>query len=189
MKKLLAFLLCCAMLSLAGCGKNQAADADPTVRDMTSAPAETVVPDDGIFDYQKSELPKGWTVDETYCTSTYLQAVHGKEKDAPMMTVSVFLYDDADAGGKAKSLAEAVHTREIGSASDITEVEIGGLSFYQLSFASKTTEGKLRYEAYGQTQPDENKAFHFVIVTFENIRDDQEYEVLKPVLDCIEFTF
>ena len=189
MKKVFACLLCFALLTLTACGGNEKNNAEPTVRDMTTTQAETLPPDDGIFDYLKTDLPKGWTVDETHCTSTYLQAVHGEKEDAPMLSVSVFQYDDADGSSKAKSLAEAVHSREIESSSDIAEAEIGGLPFYLLSFASKTTEGKLRYEGYGQTPPDENGDFHFVIVALENVRDDEEYTVLKPVLDSLEFKF
>ena len=143
--------------------------------------------------------PEGWgasiysyLVEDGHYTNTVrliddlgLREVLGKTGSKTMFVAD----DDADGGSKAKSLAEAVHSREIESSSDIAEAEIGGLPFYLLSFASKTTEGKLRYEGYGQTPPDENGDFHFVIVALENVRDNEEYTVLKPVLDSLEFKF
>lgn len=189
MKKVFAALLCFALLLLTACGsaEPQGASTSPAVTSTTEA--LTFPPDDGIFDYQKSELPKGWTVAENYCTSTYLQAVYGEEKDAPMLTISVFQYDDAEGASKASSLAQAVKIREQDTASDISEVEFGKLPFYLLSFASKATDGKLRYEAYGQSKPDKENNYRFVIICFENVQNDKQFQSLKNVLDCVEFTF
>lgn len=190
MKKVFAALLCLSMLALVACGQNPKGVNDGlTTSKMESTTEEVLPPDDGIFDYQKSDLPEGWVVDETYCTSTYLQATYGEGEDAPMLTVSVYEYDDADGAAKAKSLAEAVHSREIETASEISETKIGGTNFYILSFASRTTEGKLRYEAYGQSQPDKNQKFHFVLISFENVENAKQFETLKPVLNSIEFGF
>lgn len=190
MKKVFAALLCFALLLLTACGSAEPqgeSSSSPAVASTTEA--LTFPPDDGIFDYQKSELPKGWTVAENYCTSTYLQAVYGEEKDAPMLTISVFQYDDAEGASKAKNLAQAVKIREQDTVSDISEVEFGKLPFYLLHFASKATDGKLRYEAYGQSKPDKENNYRFVIICFENVQNDKQFQSLKNVLDCVEFTF
>lgn len=188
MKKVFAFLLCLALLLLAACGPADSQNDSATTAASTTEPV-TLPPDDGIFDYQKTDLPKGWTVDEEHCTSTYLQATYGEQDNAPVLTVSVFAYNDSDGAAKSKSLAQAVQSRENTTVSDIFEVQFGGLPFYMIHFASKSTEGLLRYEAYGQTNPAKDGSYHFVIITLENVKDDKHFDALKGVLDCMEFKF
>ena len=192
MKRISWIALCLVLALLAGCGKN-AAPGDGAQSTATETQTETTQPiiawDDGDFRYLKGELPKGWTEQKDYGTSTYIEAVYGEEENAPRLTVSVITYDDSMGAEKTRLLADAVKEREGKTASEITKGKIGGLDFYQLNYASLKTEGKRCYVYFGQTVPDKNKEYKFVEIQLDNVKDAKQYESLKSVLDVLEFKF
>ena len=186
MKKILAITLCLAMLALTACGQKQ------PQKEMTSATevqTEATTLDDGKFDFQSKDLPKGWTIEKDYCTSTYLEALYGKGEDAPRLTVSVFTYDDGAGETKAKELAGLVHDREKESAADVKEEKIGGMDFYGLSYDSLMTEGKTCYIYFGQTKPDAKGVYKFVEIQLDRVTDAKQFETLKAALDTLDFKF
>lgn len=191
MKKFLIPALCLLLALLCACGKTPAPAAETTdaADASTATEKESVTQDDGEFDYLKGDLPEGWTLNETLSTSTYLEAYKGEGDSAPRITVSVMSYDDEMGAEKAKLLAEKVHEREAENAADVTQLKIGGLDFYTLSYNSLLTKDTRCYVFYGQTVPDKTKAYKFVEIQIDNVKDDKQYESLKGVLDSLEFKF
>ena len=89
---------------------------------------------------------------------------------------------------KTKLLVEAVQkNREKEKPSEIKKLKIGGLDFYHLSYDSLKTRNMRCYVFYGQTVPDKNKAYMFVEIQLDNIKDAKQFESLKGVLDQLEF--
>lgn len=193
MKKLIIPVLCLLLALLCACGKTPAPAAETTDAagaENTSDAAESVTWDDGNFRYLKGDdLGEGWTINDTFSTSTYLQADHGEGETAPRLTVSVMTYDDEMGADKAQLLADKVHERESDNATDVQKLKIGGLDFYSLSYNSLLTEKTRCYVFYGQTAPDKTKAYKFVEIQIDNVKDAKEYESLKGVLDALEFKF
>ena len=198
MKKILIPALCLLLALLCACGKtpapatedtSDASDVSAAADESTTAAAQEPVTFDNTFDFLKGDLPKGWTRNDALSTSTYLEATYGEGENAPRFTVSVMNYDDEMGADKAKLLADKVHEREAESASEIGNSKIGGLDFYSMSYNSLVTKDTRCYVFYGQTVPDKNKAYKFVEIQIDNIKDDKQYESLKGVLDMLEFKF
>lgn len=195
MKKLLIPVLCLLLVLLCACGKTPAAPAETTdvsaAEESASAKTEPVTWDTGDFKYVKGDLPKGWTVNKDFSTSTYLEAYFGEGENAPRLTVSTMTYNDEMGANKTKMLAEKVYERESDNATKVETVKIGGLDFYSLSYNSLLKENsKLRcYVFYGQTAPDKNKEYNFVEIQLDNIKDAKQYEEIKGVLDTLLFKF
>ena len=195
MKKVFIPVLCLLLVLLCACGKSPAPASETkgaagSDAESTAAAEESVTWDDGNFRYLKGDdLPEGWTINETFSTSTYLQADHGEGENAPRLTVSVMTYDDEMGAEKSKLLAEKVHEREAENATDVTQLKIGGLDFYSMSYNSLLTEKTRCYVFYGQTAPDKNKEYKFVEIQLDNVKDAKEYESLKGVLDQLSFKF
>lgn len=193
MKKICIPVLCLLLALLCGCGKTPAPTGETTdvsaAGDSTTNAKESVTWDDGDFLFLKGDLPKGWTVNDTFSTSTYLQADYGEGETAPRLTVSVMTYDDDMGAEKTKLLAQKVHERESDSATDVQTIKIGGLDFYSLSYNSLLTKGTRCYVFYGQTAPDKNKEYKFVEIQLDNVKDAKQYDTLKAVLDQLSFKF
>ena len=192
MKKISLIALCLLIAVLAGCGKTVAPDETQSTAaesQTESTTAEPITWDHGDFKFVKGDLPKGWTEQEYYGTTTYLEALYGEGENAPKLTVSVLTYDDVMGAEKTRLLADAVKERESKTASEITKGKIGGLDFYQLSYDSLTTKGTRCYVFFGQTVPDENKEYNFVEIQIDHVKDAKQYETLKSVLDVLEFKF
>lgn len=192
MKKTCLIALCPLLVLLAGCGKTpiKSDESHSSVAPQTETTTEEPVSwDDGDFRFFKGDLPKGWVEQEYYGTSTYLEALYGEGENAPKLTVSVMTYDDSMGAAKSRLLADAVYEREKKTASEVTQGKIGGLDFYQLSYDSLVTKGTRCYVFYGQTVPDKNKAYKFVEIQIDNVKDAKQYETLKSVLDVLTFKF
>lgn len=196
MKKICIPVLCLLLALLCSCGKTPVKPAETTDASTAAAAneskteaAEFVSWDESDFQYLKGDLPEGWTINDVYSTSTYLQAAFGKDEAAPRLSVSVMTYDDEMGADKTKTLAEKVHEREEKSASDVTTQKIGGLTFYSLSYDSLSTEKTRCYVFYGQTAPDKNKEYKFVEIQLDNVKDAKQYESLKGALDQLSFKF
>ena len=185
MKKILALLSACLLLgALSACG------GQPNLKPIANSSAVETTPettDANAFRYAGKALPKGWTKLEEYGTSSYLEAVYGKGDNAPTLSVSVFHYDDTHGYGKAKALAEAVHAREKKSSAVGTR-QIGGVEFYYLSFPSPENEKLLRYEFYGQTEPDSENNYQFYMIVLDKLTDAEQFDALQDVLDCVDFS-
>lgn len=194
MKKVLIPVLCLLLALLCGCGKTPAPAAETTdasAGESTSAAEESVTWDDGDFRYLKEDaLPEGWTINETFSTSTYLCADYGEGENAPRLTVSVMSYDDDMGADKAKTLASKVYEREGEGATKVETIKIGGLDFYSLSYNSLLTKDTRCYVFFGQTAPDsKTKAYNFVEIQLDNVKDAKQYDALKGVLDALSFKF
>ena len=189
LKNCIAIALCCGALFLSACD-GQTADADPSTQ--TEAPqsaAETTAAETTkVFDYLADTLPQGWTVNEKYCTPTYLDEVWGEDDNAPRLTVSVYSYEDQYGFGKTEALAAAVKAREKDS-SEITTETIGGMDFRAISFPSPEDKTLLRYEFYGQTEPDAKHHYTFVTLTIDRVKDAKQYTSLRKALDVLDFPF
>lgn len=183
MKKIAVISLCLAVLSLCSCGKTAPkTDAEAsTTEAVEQATSSVFVEDDGVFKFTKADLPKGWTAQELYGTSTYLQAVYGEDENAPMVTVSVEYTKDKFGADKASTLATLVAERE--KTDNAEEVKIGGLDFYMLHYG----KSPLTYELFGQTKELVNDNYTFVKIQFTNVKDAKQFETLKGVLDVLDF--
>ena len=192
MKKILIPVLCLVLALLCSCGKAPAPAVETTdaaAAESTTEAQEPVSWDDGDFGYLKGDLPEGWTINDVFSTSTYLEANYGDGENAPRITVSVMTHNDELGADKTKTLADKVHERESDNATDVQKLKIGGLDFYSLSYNSLLTEGKRCYVFYGQTVPDKTKAYKFVEIQIDNLNDAKQYEALKGVLNALEFKF
>ena len=194
MKKIFIPVLCLLLALLCACGKTPAPvtdTSDASAADESNSAAESVTWDTGDFRYVKQSLPDGWTVNDIYSTSTYLEANYGEGEDAPRLTVSVMTYDDELGADKTKLLAQKVYERESDNATKVQTVKIGGLDFYTLSYNSLLKENsKMRcYVFYGQTVPDKDKNYYFVEIQLDNIQDAKQYDALKGALDTLSFKF
>ena len=195
MKKIFIPVLCLLLVLLCACGKAPAPGADTTdasaaAGESTSEAKESVTWDDGNFLYLKGDdLPEGWTINDTFSTSTYLQADYGEGESAPRFTVSVMTYNDEMGADKAKLLADKVFDREKDNATAVETLKIGGLDFYSLSYNSLLTKDLRCYVFYGQTAPAKNKEYKFVEIQMDNIKDAKQYDELKGVLDQLSFKF
>lgn len=194
MKKILIPVLGLLLAVLCACGKTPAPDTDATDASTaaeSTTEAEEVTWDTGDFQFVKSDLPEGWTVNKQFSTSTYLEANLGEGETAPRLTVSVMTYDDQMGASKSKTLADKVYERESDNATKVEQIKIGGLDFYTMSYDSKMTEdSKMRcYVFFGQTVPDKNKEYKFVEIQLDNVKDEKQYESLKGVLDTLSFKF
>ena len=186
MKRMMAGLAAGLLVAaLCGCGGT----ANRASEDASATDNATELSTLYEFAYAKKELPEGWTVLEKYGTTSYLEAVYGESEDenAPTLSVSVYHYDDSHGYGKAKALAEAVYAREKKS-SKIQTRTINGTEFQFLSFPSPNNEKLLRYEFYGQTEPDENLNYDFFMVVLDKLTDEKQFAALQEVLDCIDFS-
>ena len=186
MKRMIAGLAAGLLLAaLCGCGgtPNEAPESTSAVETTLEQELTT----EQAFVYAKKEMPKGWTIEEKYGTSSYLEATYGKGENPPRLSVSVFHYDDTHGYGKARALADAVHGREKKS-SKIQTRKINGTDFYYLSFPSPNDAKLLRYEFYGQTEPNEENQYDFFMIVLDNLTDAKQYAALEEVLDCIDFT-
>lgn len=197
MKKALLISLCLLFVILAGCGK-QPMSPEASTDGTTEAQSETTVPfseviwDTGDFVYFKGDLPKGWIEMKDYGTSSYFEARYGESENAPKLCVSVYSYDltiNDKGADMTRDLVEIVKERESESASEIMQVKIGGLNFYQISFDSHITKETRCYDFYGQTVPDDEGKYKYVSIQMDNIKDDKQYDSLKGVLKQLEFEF
>jgi hypothetical protein len=194
MKKIFIPVLCLLLALLCACGKSPAPTAETTdvsaEESSKSAATESVTWDDGDFRFLKGDkLPEGWTVNDTFSTSTYLQAEYGEGESAPRLTVSVMTYNDEMGADKAKLLADKVFDREKDNATAVETLKIGGLDFYSLSYNSLLTEKTRCHVFYGQTVPAKNKEYKFIEIQLDNVKDDKQYDALKGVLDTLSFKF
>ena len=185
MKRMIAGLAAGLLLAaLCGCGGAANETTEPASSVETTMAQESTT--ERAFVYTKKEMPKGWTVQEKYGTSSYMEATYGKGKVTPTLSVSVFHYDDTHGYGKARALADAVKGREKKS-SKIQTRKINGMDFFYLSFPSPNDEKLLRYEYYGQTEPNEENQYDFYMIVLDNLTDAKQYAALEEVLDCIDF--
>ena len=168
-------VLCLCLVCLSACGMPAASD--------TSEPETTSIP----FTYTKQALPDGWNVLTDICTPTFLRAVYGEDNHAPTLSVSVQQYDDVSGANKAETLVYTIQEREKGS-SEIGKQTIGGVDFFFLSIPSPIVPKALRYEFYGQTEPDADNNYLFYTIVLDPVADETQYASLQNVLDCIDFT-